>query len=286
MTNTVVGLLDRRDEAEEVVDDLVSEGFDRKNIHIVANDRELAAMPPTVGVPGKEKESGFHSLMVKLGFLEDRRRELGWPAEDVDYYSEGVRRGGVLVTVDAESAEVDRAMEILEDHGAVDIQERAQQWRQAGWTAPTVTDTDITATTTGRTATGQTSEQARIPVVEEELKVGKRAVGKGGVRVFSHVTETPVSETVTLREEHVNVERRPVDRPLTGADTGAFRENTLELTETAEEAVVSKEARVVEEVVVSKDVTEHSETVKDTVRRTDVEVEPVPPSGKPKGKRP
>lgn len=284
MTNTVVGLLDRRDEAEEVVDDLVSEGFDREHIHIVANDRELASMPPATGVPGKEKESGFHSLMVKLGFLEDRSKELGWPTEDVDYYSEGVRRGGVLVTVDAESAEVDRAMEILEEHGAVDIQERAQQWRQAGWTAPTVAET--TGIPTGRTATGQTSEQARIPVVEEELKVGKRAVGKGGVRVYSHITETPVSETVTLREEHVNVERRPVDRPLTGADTGAFRENTLELTETAEEAVVSKEARVVEEVLVSKDVTEHSETVKDTVRRTDVEVEPVAPNGKPKGKQP
>jgi uncharacterized protein (TIGR02271 family) len=284
MVNTVVGLLDERAEAEEVVEDLISEGFDREDIHVVASDTGTTSVGP-----GKEKESGFHNLMVKLGFLEDRRKELGLPAEDVSYYSEGVRRGGVLITVDTDESEVDRAIEILEEHGAVNIEERAQQWRQSGWTGP-IASTETTAAmgTAERPLAERTreGEEARIPVVEEELKVGKRAVERGGVRVYSHVTETPVSETVSLREEHINVERRPADRPLMGADTEAFREGTIELTETAEEAVVSKEARVVEEVVVSKDVTEHAETVEDTVRRTDVEVEKLPPGtgGRPKGK--
>lgn len=277
MTNTVVGLLDNRTEAEEAVDDLVSEGFDRDDIHVVASDREFGAGAAALQ-PGKEKESGFHALMVKLGFLEDRRKELGLPAEDVGYYSEGVRRGGVLITVDTDENEVDRAIDILEEHGAVDVHERARQWQQSGWTAPPSTAAGpaetLGSTTTGRVGQG---EEARIPVVEEELKVGKRAVGRGGVRVYSHVTERPVSETVTLREEHVNVERHPVDRPATGADLEAFREGTIELSETAEEAVIAKEARVVEEVVVSKDVTEHAQTVEDTVRRTDVEVEELTP---------
>jgi uncharacterized protein (TIGR02271 family) len=116
--------------------------------------------------------------------------------------------------------------------------------------------------------------ETTIPVVEEELQVGKREVERGGVRVESHVTEKPVAQEVQLREERVHVERRPVDRPVTDADE-AFREGTLEVTERAEEAVVGKTARVVEEVVVGKQVEEHTETVRDTVRRTDVDVQEV-----------
>ncbi|HEY1403883.1 MAG TPA: YsnF/AvaK domain-containing protein, partial [Pyrinomonadaceae bacterium] len=104
--------------------------------------------------------------------------------------------------------------------------------------------------------------------------VGKREVERGGVRVESRVEERPVTEEVHLREERVHVERRPVDRPVTNADE-AFREGTLEVTERAEEAVVAKTAHVVEEVVVGKQVEEHTETVHDTLRRTDVDVQEV-----------
>ena len=117
-------------------------------------------------------------------------------------------------------------------------------------------------------------KEAVIPVVEEELRVGKREVEKGGVRITSKVTETPVEEEVRLREERINVERRPVDRPVTSSDN-AFQMGAIEVTESAEEAVVAKSARVVEEVVVNKDVQERTETVRDTLHRTDVDVEQV-----------
>ncbi|HEV2802921.1 MAG TPA: YsnF/AvaK domain-containing protein [Pyrinomonadaceae bacterium] len=126
--------------------------------------------------------------------------------------------------------------------------------------------------------------ETTIPVVEEELQVGKREVERGGVRVESRVEEKPVTEEVQLREERVHVERRPVDRPVTDADA-AFREGTLEVTERAEEPVVSKTARVVEEVVVGKQVEEHTETVRDTVRRTDVDVQEVDTKKKSSRKR-
>ncbi|HZH91760.1 MAG TPA: YsnF/AvaK domain-containing protein [Pyrinomonadaceae bacterium] len=116
--------------------------------------------------------------------------------------------------------------------------------------------------------------ETTIPVVEEELEVGKREVERGGVRVESRVEEKPVTAEVQLREERVHVERRPVDRPVTDADN-AFREGTLEITERAEVPVVAKTAHVVEEVVVNKQVEEHTETVRDTVRRTDVDVQDV-----------
>jgi uncharacterized protein (TIGR02271 family) len=112
-----------------------------------------------------------------------------------------------------------------------------------------------------------------IPVVQEELKVGKREVQRGGVRVFSRVVETPVDQTIGLREEHVNVERRPVDQPISSADATAFKEQSIELRETAEEAVVQKSARVVEEVLVGKEVSQRQEQIHDTVRHTEVQVE-------------
>jgi len=112
-----------------------------------------------------------------------------------------------------------------------------------------------------------------IPVVQEDVKIGKREVNRGGVRVFSRVVETPVNESVNLREEHVSVERRPVDQPISTADKNAFKEQSIELREKAEEAVVQKTARVVEEVVVGKEVSQRQQQIKDTVRRTDVQVE-------------
>jgi uncharacterized protein (TIGR02271 family) len=113
-----------------------------------------------------------------------------------------------------------------------------------------------------------------LPIIEEQLRLGKRTVEKGAARISTSVTEVPVEESVTLREENVTVERRPVDRAVENAP-GAFREGTIEVTTQAEVPVVSKEAHVVEEVVVGKNVTEHQETIRDTVRRTEVDVDEV-----------
>jgi uncharacterized protein (TIGR02271 family) len=123
------------------------------------------------------------------------------------------------------------------------------------------------------TTASNVGDRTAIPVVQEDLKVGKREVQRGGVRVFSRIVETPVNESVNLREEHVSVERRPVDQPLSAADAAAFKEQSIELRETAEEAVVQKTARVVEEVVVGKEVSERQQQINDTVRHTDVQVE-------------
>src|SRR5712671_2779741 len=91
-----------------------------------------------------------------------------------------------------------------------------------------------------------------VPVVQEELQVGKRAINVGGLRVIKRMSETPVSEIVKLREERATIERRPVDRDATEADFENFEEGTIEVREMSEQAVVGKTARVVEEVVVGK----------------------------------
>jgi hypothetical protein len=118
-----------------------------------------------------------------------------------------------------------------------------------------------------------TSGSASLPVIEEELQVGKRVVETGGVRLRSRIVETPVEEHLRLREEHIHVERTSVNRDATTADFNTFREGTIELTQHAEVPVVGKEVRVVEEVRLEKEVEEREEVVRDTLRSTDVEVE-------------
>jgi uncharacterized protein (TIGR02271 family) len=119
----------------------------------------------------------------------------------------------------------------------------------------------------------ETDDTKTIPVIKEDLEIGKREVETGGVRVSSKITERPVEETINLKKERVTVERTPVDRPASEADLRNVTDKEIELTETSEVPVVAKEARVVEEVSVNKDVEEREETVRDTVRSTEVDVE-------------
>ncbi len=112
-------------------------------------------------------------------------------------------------------------------------------------------------------------------MIQEEFAVGKREVERRGVRVRSRIVERPVEEAVRLRGERVSVERRPVNRPVTDEDIRLFREGTFEVTERAEVPVVANRRASVEEVSVNKEVGERTETVGDTVIRTDVEVEEV-----------
>lgn len=230
MANAIVTLLDKAGDAEKLVQDLVKGGFDKSRVKTIA-------------------QSSAGSVISSL-------TTMNVPQESAQFYQEGVKRGGTLVTLDVEDNDIDRAMEIINRYETVDINTRADEFRKSGFS-------DFNLDQQGEVA---------LPVVEEELRVGKRAVERGGVRVFSRVIERPVEETVSLREEKVTVERRPADRVVTNAD---FKEGSLEVTERGEEVVTDKQARVVEEVIVGKDVTERAETVRDTVRRTDVEVEQI-----------
>jgi uncharacterized protein (TIGR02271 family) len=169
-----------------------------------------------------------------------------------------------------------RVAEILGNDGAINIDERVEQYRQEGYTPATVPAQAVVQSapnsTPAQTTTNKTGETV-LPVIEEQIALGKREVQRGGVRVYSHVTERPVEESINLREEHVTVDRRPVNQTVDPNAINALKDGVVEVTETAEMPVVSKEARIVEEVVVGKAVTERTETVHDTVRRTDVEVE-------------
>ena len=146
--------------------------------------------------------------------------------------------------------------------------------KTAGTAATGATTSGAAATATSVAGTpGRAGDTETIKVMEERLRVGKREVAGGAVRVRSYVVERPVEEQVRLHEERVSVERRPVDRPVTGTEASAFQERTIEARAMSEEAVVGKEARVVEEIGIRKEATDRTETIRDTVRSTKVDVE-------------
>ena len=246
---------------------------------------------------------GGAALGGVVGGLWGALTHIGVPEEDAAYYTEGVRRGGTLLAVRAEDDQATRVAQILDDAGAVDIDTRGAQYRQEGflptqysqttgtantgaytapatantasYTAPAMASTSAMAanTATDETRTLNANESVTVPILEEEMVVGKREVQRGGARVHTYVEQRPVSEQVNLREEHVTVDRQAVNRPVTTADWAAFRSGTIEVTETAEEAVVGKTAHVVEEVTIGKEASQRTETVTDTIRRTGVDVE-------------
>ncbi len=186
---------------------------------------------------------------------------------ETSIYDRSLEAGSTVVTVKAPAQHLTQVMDILERHNPVDIDERAASYLGSQTTATGIADTSVAA----GTPAARTAEDGTIQLSEETLAVGKRAINRGTTRVRRFVVETPIEEQVSLRDETVSIERRPVTdaRPVSNAD---FTDKVIEMTESREEAVVSKSARVKEEVVVRKDATERTETVRDTVRREDVEI--------------
>ncbi|MFP4088969.1 MAG: YsnF/AvaK domain-containing protein [Cyclobacteriaceae bacterium] len=279
MSNTVVGIFENRKEAVKAVDKLLHKGFSRDEIDI-SSDRATEY----------NTDKDVHTKTYQTGSTDQTRSDYGHLNEDnprskshtdtsssedgisrffnslfgsTDKSSKHaeVGRRGSIVTVHASShEEAKKASAILDENGSVDVDERAEYYRSNKGT------TDVTK---------DTSSDKSIPVVEEEMQTGKREVETGGVRVRSHIVEKPVEEHLRLREEHVHVERNPVDRPATEADFDNFEEGEIEMRERSEKAVTSKEARVKEEVRLRKDVEERDETIRDTVRGTEVETEKI-----------
>lgn len=247
-SRTITAFFERRGDADDAVERLSAAGFPRASIRVIA------------GAGGSVSRDAYPA--EGTGFWE-ALKDLFLPDSDRHVYAEGLQRGGFLLTLASSEADCSRAMDILDAEGAVDLEQRETDWRAQGWTG--YTGADCPAST-------EVGREEVIPVVEEQLRVGKRDVTDGRVRVRSYVVETPVAEQVNLREEQVSVDRRAVDRPVADQDN-PFQERTIEVEQKAEEAVASKEARVKEELVVNKQVGERTETVSDKVRHTEVNID-------------
>lgn len=283
MANTIVGVYDNYQDAQDALNDLIKSGFEIEHVRL-SPEEESATARQTALRTSESESSGGHGIGGFFRNLFGSHEKERYP----DLYSEAVRRGSFLLTVHTNNQQQEStASAVMNQHHPIDIEERASAWQSQGWggydrSAAPYSETEIAAERARYRAANQsallretpaTPQQTAIPVIQEELQVGKREVQRGGVRIHQRVTESPVQETLHLREEHVSVERHPVNEPASADDVAALKEGTFEMRETAEEAVVAKTARVVEEVVIGKEVSEHEQTISDTVRRSDVEVE-------------
>lgn len=258
MSRTITAMFDSRSEAEAARARLTESRIDAERVRI---------LDQTHGSGGADgRDEGFWDTL-KSAFM---------PEEDSHAYEEGMRRGGYLVCAQVDEREADEAIRILDSSSPVDFDRRQEDWKADGWQGYAGSARSNMPGAAGGTR-DRAVEEEHIPILEEELRVGKREVARGGARVRSYITETPVHEEVNLREEHVSVERRPVNETLErGAldrDGDLLRDRSVEMTERSEEAVVGKEARVREELVVKKTAEQRTEQIDDTVRRTEVDVD-------------
>jgi hypothetical protein len=294
MANTIVGLFDSFPAAQSAVQDLISAGISRNHISLTSSN--ATGEHRLEGEAGAEHGShagtgaatgagigavvgGVGGVLASLGMLVipgigpilaagpiaaalagagigavaggllGALVGLGIPEEHAHAYAEGVRRGGTLVTVAADDAQAEPVADILNRHGAVDIDTRAAEWRSRGWAGfrhdaqplsgdEVAREREYATAGAGSRAPGREGETG----AREELAAGTRPVQRGGVRIY----------------------RRPVDRPLTDQDREAFQERSYEVRERAEEPMITKQTRVVEEVVVQGD----------APTRTDMDVQP------------
>ncbi len=245
---TIVAVYDTAAHAAAAASDLLGTGVPATAITQHAKDSMTA-----VGSATSTQGQGFWSSL----FGGEPEAE-----HDTSVYDRSVEGGSVVVTVKAPADHVDAVMATLERHNPIDIDERGTSY--AGTQAQTLKPVI-------RSEAAPAASQDKIQLAEESLVVGKRMVNRGTTRIRRYVVETPVEEQVTLHSEKVMVDRRPVtgSHPATEAD---FSERTLEMTETDEQAVVGKTARIVEEVGLRREAADRTETVRDTVRREEVEI--------------
>jgi uncharacterized protein (TIGR02271 family) len=234
-------------------------------------DLEAAHVPPTAitrhaGCRAASGAPGSSGNPVGQGFWSSLFG--GEPDQETAVYDRSLEIGSSVVTVRVPDEHVDRVTEILERHHPIDMDERAASFGLGA-------NRSATAAAGTREAYGaglRDGDEEVIPISEEQLTIGKRLVNRGTTRIRRFVVETPVEENVTLHSERVSIDRRPASAGAR-VDDADFTDRTIEVMETDEEAVVGKTARVKEEVVVHREETDRVETVRDTVRRQDVEIE-------------
>lgn len=257
---TIVAVYDTAAHAEAAIASLTAAGVPDNAISIHAG-----TVGTSTGMTTAEpvREQGFWASLFG-----------GEPDHDTAVYDRSLQSGSTVVSVKAPGTHLDKVTEILESHHPIDIDERATGYGLTQTTASTSARMPMAQTASPATTGLATGRDETLQLSEENLSVGKRVVNRGGTRIRRFVVETPVEESVSLHSEKVTLERRPVSdgRPA----TDSFTDKTIEMTESAEEAVVSKTAHVYEEVGLRKEATDRVETVRDTVRKEEVEIEQIP----------
>lgn len=319
MTEHIVAVFASDAQAESAERDLVQAGVPRSAIRRYTRGSE--ALGTAGPVTTTETSGGGGGFWAWLLGEEPQSTRAAYP-QGADAYDRNLDAGHFVLSVTLmDDSRIHEAVTILDRHDPLDMDERTEESDDAGSSvvgtsrgiadgseiagasgvtgrqAPARTNPileDRTPAASGRAGVSAADDQPAaglvagsdeevLPIAEEQLEVGKRVVDRGTRRVRRYVVETPVEREVTLHGERVTIERR---RPAGSSETGvagAFEERVVEVHETEEVPDVRKTARVVEEVAIRREATERKETIRDTVRRDEVEMAPEPADKRQKG---
>lgn len=255
MSNTITAIFRTADVARQVETKITEIGVPQRNIHTISGTDRTAEVD-TLHLPEDEASTYRRAIMqghyvVSADVDENMTQDV---ADIMRYPEDGV-------DIDAYEADYRSSP----DYGAVtDEDYRSNTSYNEGTHEPYASDRSSASDT-----------DTTIELAEERLVVGKRVTEHGGsAHVRTYVHEVPVEERIRLREERLSVERHPTDRVVTGTEAdNLFQDRDIDVTTRSEEAVVNKEAVVTEEVVIGKEVTEREEVIKETLRKTDVDID-------------
>lgn len=289
MAKTLVGLYSGPNQAQQVLHDLMENGFSHDDISFVipagqglaggSMDRSDPAAWSEFSAGGASVDFGAgigrviadnrlaDSLRSGESGLIDSLTDQGVPRDEAQAYGDSIRRGECLVVLYSSDDKVSTGADIMNRAAAGHMESDADEaYRSEGYAG------DEYRTGERPLAGGEASESGKLEMAKEEVEIGKRQVQTGGAQIRSYVVERPVEETVDLRHEKVDIERRPVDRPVEAGDD-AFQEREISATESHEEPVVKKSARVTEEVDVTRQTESEQRKIRDNVRETKLDVD-------------
>jgi uncharacterized protein (TIGR02271 family) len=273
VSENVIATFDNEAEAQHAIAKLESIGIPSHAIEIHSKNTGFSSERTTEYTTTAEPKKGsFWSWLTG-----DEQTE---STDDHQHYDREIEAGSVVVSVITNQDDVEKVTEILRSHNTSVTVEALTPASSASLAASQATtepaehqSSIITSEPTAlRDENSTPVDEEVIPLHEEKLVVGKTEVEAGRIRVRRFTTQRPVEAQVALRQEHITVHRRPVTSS-NEHDPSAFENKAVEFTATSEEAVVGKTASVVEEVVVSKHSHQHEETVSDTVRKEEVDVD-------------
>jgi uncharacterized protein (TIGR02271 family) len=269
---TIVAAFDTPEHAQAAVAALKAGGFHSDDISVFDKAR--------LATQGGGKPGLFEPGLWRRLFGGDIHEH------EATVFRETIQEGGTVISVRALDSEVAHATGILDVHRPIDVHDRAITTGIAPAARVEAIEKEIATTPLAPAQRIATSPEAAavhrdvLQLAEEQLQVGKEMVETGRTRVRRYTTERDASADISLHDEHAEVLRRAVTEPMSFKDVD-WADSEIEVVETAEHAVASKTARIVEEIALKKVGTDHVETIHERLRRQQAEVVQTDRAGNP-----
>lgn len=306
---TFIQVFNTQAEVLSKVNELKAQGYDERDMYVVAQDKHSFSMVENqtnvnVDTAGEQEHQGFMGKFM-AAFSDDSSTEafrgMGLSHDESEEYRRQVESGKLVLYVDSDYGDsyekhnqsynqtsgvndnqYDRTgveanrdhNDHLSDNGSLSRTDRDQGYDNT-LSADRSQDYDDTpgVDRSGVTETNSDTEEERLRLHEERLNVDKERVQTGEVNVSKHVVEDQQSIEVPVEREEVYVERRKVDHNASGTDAFVDENDSIHVPLSEEKVVVSKEDVVSEEIVVGKRKVRDTETVSETVRREEADID-------------